>query len=275
MCVQSKLDCLGIGLSLPGTVDLERGILVFAPNLGWRNVPLKDIFFERTGMKVYVENDANAGAIAEHLFGAARKSDDFIFVVLGIGIGGGLFLNGNLYRGKDGFAGEIGHTPIAAEPYQNPCHCGKRGCWETYANQNSIIKRVQEHIRVNQNSASPILLKEPGDHLTISDIKEAADQGDKAFLDSLTETGTALGLGFASLIDIFNPEKIILGGPLSVVGNYLLPAIIESATSHSLINTSPNTDILLSSFETDAVLLGAISVVVDDILSRPTSVERR
>lgn len=275
VCARNGLDCLGLGLSAPGTVDLERRLLVFAPNLGWRNVPLRKIFSEHTGLKIYVENDANAGAIAEHLFGAARKSDNFIFIVVGIGIGGGLFLNGKLYRGKDGFAGEIGHTPIVAEPYQNLCHCGKRGCWETYANQTSIIRRVQEHLRVHQNSTPPLSLKEPSDRFTISDIKEAADRGDKDFLDSLNETGTALGLGFASLIDIFNPEKIILGGPLSVVGDYLLPAIIESAARHSLVNTSPNTDILLSSFETDAVLLGAISVVVDDILSRPSSVERR
>jgi len=106
-------------------------------------------------------------------------------------------------------------------------------------------------------------------------IKQAADQGLGEFLSPLAETGAALGLGFASLIDIFNPEKIILGGPLSVLGNYLLPAIVETATSQSLTNANPTTEILLSSFETDAVLIGAVSIVVDDILSNPTLVERR
>ena len=275
VCEEHDLDCLGLGLSVPGTVDLERGVLVFAPNLQWRNVPLKKIFSEHTGLNVYVENDANAAAIAEHLFGVARKSDDFIFVVVGIGIGGGLFLNGNLYRGKDGFAGEIGHTPIVAEPYQILCHCGKRGCWETYANQYSIIKRVQTRLHTKQESLISCLLEEQATSLSIAIIKQAADQGDQETLSSLAETGAALGLGFASLIDIFNPEKIILGGPLSILGKFLLPAIIETATSHSLSDTSPNAEILLSSFETDAVLLGAISVVVDDILSNPTHVERR
>jgi len=275
VCAENRLDCLGLGLSVPGTVDLERGVLVFAPNLGWRNVPLKKIFSKPTGVKVYVENDANAAAVAEHLFGVARKCDNFIFVVAGIGIGGGLFLDGNLYRGKDGFAGEVGHTPIVAEPFQNLCHCGKQGCWETYANQNSIVQRIQNRLGVSRNGAHPVLLEEQNGHLSLSIIKQAADQGDEDFLDPLTETGVALGLGFAGLIDIFNPEKIILGGPLSVVGEYLLPAIIETASSHSLASAKPDTEILLSSFETDAVLLGAVSTVVDDILSNPTHIERR
>lgn len=275
VCKEHKLDCLGLGLSVPGTVDLERGVLVFAPNLQWRNVPLKYIFSEHTGLNVYVENDANAAAIAEHLFGVARKSEDFIFVVAGIGIGGGLFLNGNLYRGKDGFAGEIGHIPILAKPHQPLCHCGKRGCWETYANQHSILQRVQTSLDKNQGSVNPFLLEEENVHLTISTIKQAADKGNRESLDALTETGAALGLGFAGLIDIFNPEKIILGGPLSTVGNYLLPAIIETAGSHSFTVTDPNAEILLSRFETDAVLIGAISIVVDDVLSNPTHVKRR
>jgi len=269
------LFLLGLGLSVPGTVDLEQGIMVFAPNLQWRNVPFKKIFSEHTRLNFYIENDANAAAIAEHLFGAARNSDDFIFVVVGIGIGGGLFLNGNLYRGKNGFAGEIGHTPIVAEPYQNPCHCGNLGCWETYANQSSLIKRVQTRLENSRESVIPEFMAEQNSALSISIIKQAADDRDNEALEALTETGTALGLGFASLIDVFNPEKIILGGSLSILGKYLLPSIIETATKHSLSDVSPKAEILLSCFETDAILKGAISIVVDDILSNPTIVERR
>jgi glucokinase len=126
-----------------------------------------------------------------------------------------------------------------------------------------------------QKEANPLLLEKHNGHLSLALIKQAADGGDGQYLVPLAETGAALGLGFASLIDIFNPEKIILGGPLSILGSYLLPAVIETATSHSLTNPNPNTEILLSSFDTDAVLIGAISVVVDDILSNPTLVERR
>ena len=275
VCKTNDLCCLGIGLSVPGTVDLGRGILVFAPNLSWRSVPLKQIFAEYTGSKVYVENDANAAAIAEHLFGAARNCDDFIFVVVGIGVGGGLFLNGNLYRGKDGLAGEIGHTPIVGEPYQMRCHCGKLGCWETYANQHSLIQRIQTRLKSDPESLISEGLEPQNSPLSIANIKRAADAGDRHVLGALSETGAAIGHGFASLFDIFNPEKIILGGPISTVGNYLLPALKETATNHLLSDSSLSVDILLSSFGTDAILLGAISIVVDDILAHPTLVERR
>lgn len=275
VCKDHGLYLLGLGLSVPGTADSENAVLVFAPNLQWRNISFRDIFLEHNGVNVYVENDANAAAIAEHLFGVARKCDDFIFVVVGIGIGGGLFLNGKLYRGKDGYAGEIGHTPIVSEPYQNPCHCGNLGCWETYANQSSLIQRVQKRLENKQDSIIPGLMSEQGAPLTLPIIKQAADKCDREALEALTETGTALGLGLASLIDIFNPEKIILGGSLSAVGKYLLPSIKETATKHTLLDSDPKVDILLSNFETDAVLIGAISIVVDDILSNPTTVERR
>ena len=275
VCNDHGLYILGIGLSVPGTVDLENRILVFAPNLQWRNVPFREFFAEHTGMNIYVENDANAAAIAEHLFGAARNCDDFIFVVVSFGIGGGLFLNGNLYRGRDGYAGEIGHTPIVAEPYQNPCHCGNLGCWETYASQHSVIQQVQSRLEKKQESIIPGLMVNQNAPLSIALIKQAADECDTIALEALSETGTALGLGFASLIDVFNPEKIILGGSLSIVGNYLLPSIKETATKRSLLDSNPKAEILLSEFGTDAILIGAISIVVDDILSNPTIVERR
>lgn len=275
VCESYNLYLLGIGLSVPGTVDLEGSALVFAPNLQWRNVPLKQILYDHTGINAFIENDANAAAIAEHLFGAAKKTDDFIFVVAGTGIGCGLFLNGKLYRGRDGFAGEIGHTPILAEPYQMLCRCGKRGCWEIYANQQSVIRRIQTRLDDHREGIIPDLLKKQNAPLSISVIKQAAEECDQMALESLTETGTAMGLGFAKLIDIFNPEKLILGGPLSMVGKYLLPAIKETATKHSVSNINPKVEILLSSFETDAILMGATSIVVDDILSKPTHVDRK
>ncbi|MBK9208463.1 MAG: ROK family transcriptional regulator [Anaerolineales bacterium] len=147
----------GIGLSTPGTVDLKEGVLIFAPNLHWRNVPFRKIFSDYTKLNVYIENDANAATIAEHLFGTARECRDFLFVFAGVGIGSGLFLNGNLYRGKNGYAGEIGHSPIMAEPSPTVCHCGNRGCWETYANQYSIIQRVQARLEVKRSNIIPNL----------------------------------------------------------------------------------------------------------------------
>jgi glucokinase-like ROK family protein len=266
---------LGLGLATPGTVDLNEGLLIFAPNLHWRNVPFRKIFAEQTKLKIYVENDANAAAIAEHLFGMARHCTDFIFVFAGVGIGGGLFLNGHLYRGGNGYAGEIGHSPIMAEPSQTVCHCGNRGCWETYANQYSIIQRVLARLEVKRTSIIPRLMIEQNTALTIPLIKQAADAGDIEAIESFSEAGLAMGQGFAGLINIFNPEKIILGGPLSIAGDYLLPGIKETVSHHALPEIDQQVEVLLSSFGPDASLIGAIAIVVDDVLSNPMSVERR
>lgn len=272
---QKNTRFIGLGLATPGTVDLKEGVLIFAPNLHWRNVPFGKIFTEHTKLRVFVENDANAAAIAEHLFGTARHCQDFIFVFAGVGIGGGLFLNGRLYRGKNGYAGEIGHSPIMAEPSQTVCHCGNRGCWETYANQYSIIQRVQARLEVKRTSIIPKLIAEQNSPITIAIIKQAADAGDREAIDSFTEAGHAMGQGFAGLINIFNPEKIILGGPLSIAGEYLLPGIKETVARHSLPEIDQQAEVLLSPFGADASLIGAIAIVVDDVLSKPIHVERR
>jgi glucokinase-like ROK family protein len=260
---------LGLGLATPGTVDLKEGVLIFAPNLHWRNVPFGKIFSEQTKLKVFVENDANAAATAEHLFGTARQCEDFLFVFAGVGIGGGLFLNGKIYRGKNGYAGEIGHSPIMAEPSSTVCHCGNRGCWETYANQYSIIQRVQARLEVKRTSIIPKLMADHNSPLTIPLIKQAADAGDKEAIDSFAEAGHAMGKGFAGLINIFNPDKIVLGGPLSIAGEYLLPAIKETMTRHSMPEIDRQVEVLLSPFGPDASLIGAIAIVADNILSLP------
>ncbi|NWF63085.1 MAG: ROK family transcriptional regulator [Chloroflexi bacterium] len=272
---RKNYQLLGLGLATPGTVDVNKGVLVFAPNLHWRNVPFVKIFSEQTNLRVFVENDANAAAIAEHLFGAARQCQDFIFVFAGVGIGGGLFLNGNLYRGKNGYAGEIGHSPIMAEPSHNVCHCGNRGCWETYANQYSIIQRMQARLEVKRTSIVPQLMAEHNLPLSIPLIKQAADAGDRESIDSFVEAGHAMGQGLAGLINIFNPEKVILGGPLSAAGKYLLPAIKETVARHSLQEIGQQVEVQLSTFGPDASLIGAIAIVVDDTLWHPVTIERR
>jgi glucokinase-like ROK family protein len=274
LCRQLGLQVLGLSFSIPGTVDLEKGVLIFAPNLHWHNVPFRQVFSSSTGLKVFIENDANAAALAEHLFGVAKDLRDFIFVFAGVGLGGGLFLNGQLYRGIGGYAGEIGHTSIIAEPFQQPCHCGNLGCWETYTNQDSIVQRVQSRLTMKQSSLIPFLMEKQNAPLSISIIKQAADEGDQGAIDSLAEAGTAMGNGFAGLVNIFNPEKIILGGPISVAGEYLLPSIRQSVIKHAMHEIVQQTEIHLSAFGPEASLIGAAAVVVDDILTNPTHVEK-
>jgi predicted NBD/HSP70 family sugar kinase len=259
---QTALPLFGIGVATPGMVDINQGILIFAPNLHWHDIPLRKLFSERFDLKVSIENDANAAAVAEHLFGVARQCSDFIFVFAGVGIGGGLFLNGELYRGKNGFAGEIGHSPIMTAGLQSPCHCGNLGCWETYANQYSIIQRTQARLEVRRTSIIPGLMAQQNAPLSVSIIKQAADAGDPQAIEAFADAGKAMGQGFATLINFFNPEKIILGGPL-------LPAIQEVVLRHSLPVVNQEMEVVLSHFGTDASLIGAISIVVDAVLSHP------
>jgi predicted NBD/HSP70 family sugar kinase len=162
-----------------------------------------------------------------------------------------------------------------AEPFQSPCYCGNTGCWETYANQYAILQRVQARLEARQSSIIPQLLEDQHAPLSIAIIKQAADAGDQVAIDALTETGSAMGIGFATLISLLNPEKIILGGPLSSVGDYLMPTIYDSATKYSLPELRATLDVSLSSFGKDASLIGAISIVVDNILSNPLHIEGR
>jgi glucokinase-like ROK family protein len=273
-CQVLGLKVLGLSFSIPGTVDLEEGVLIFAPNLQWRNVPFREIFSRLTGLKVFIENDANAGALAEHLFGAARNLRDFIFVFAGVGLGGGLFLNGQLYRGKGGYAGEIGHTPIIEDPFQKLCHCGNLGCWETYANQYSVVERLQMRLATKRSELISTLMEEQDAPLSISIIKQAAELGDRDALECLAEAGLALGNGIAGLVNIFNPEKIILGGPVSIAGDFLLPAIRQSVNKRAMHEIVIQTEINISAFGTDASVIGAVAVVVDDILTNPTHIEK-
>ena len=272
---ERNFDMLGIGLAAPGPVDLNEGLLVYAPNLQWKNVPLRQIFSESTGLKVFVENDANAAAIGEHLFGTARNDTDFVLVYIGVGIGGGLFLNGKLYRGKNGYAGEIGHSPILGEPVQSPCHCGNFGCWEAYANQHKIIQNVYSSLDTNHDGIIRRLMDEQTSPLTIAILKQAADAGDSLALDTLSNAGEVIGQGIASLINIFNPEKIILGGPLSIAEKYLLPSIKSAISEFVYPVTNHNLEIGFSNFGSDVSLIGAIAIVVEDILSNPSNIERR
>lgn len=268
------LRLLGLGLSTPGTVNTNAGLLIFAPNLHWRNVPLGKIFYEHTGLTTFVDNDANAAALGEHLFGVARQANSFICIFAGVGIGGGLFLNGELYRGASGFAGEIGHCTFLFETFQTPCHCGKSGCWETFANQYSILERVRARLEVKRSSIIPELMAENNSPLTFQIIVKAAEAGDIEATEALAEAGKALGIGIANLINIFNPDMIVIGGPLSEAGSFLLPAVEESVKIRAFNEVLAEAEILLSHFGADASLMGAGALVIQAIITNPSRVEK-
>lgn len=275
-CRSSKLRLLGLGLAAPGTVDLQEGVMVYSPNLRWRNVPLRKIFSEHTGLNVFIENDANAAGVAEHLFGVMRQTRDFIFIYAGVGVGGGLFLNGKLYRGHNGYAGEIGHMSTLSEGNGEMCLCGNPGCWETAVNQRALIRRVESGLQNGHSSLVQNLMLEKNESaLSVELIKQAADAGDEVALGSFVEVGRAMGQGIAGIVNIFNPEKVVIGGTLSAASGHLLPAMKEAISQRALNDVLKKTDVIPSVFGDDASLFGAVAIVVEDIMWNPSSIERR
>jgi predicted NBD/HSP70 family sugar kinase len=256
-CRERNSRILGLGLAAPGMVSMEDGVLAYAPHLNWRNVPLQDIFTKATGLRVFVENDANAAAVGEHLFGAARKTKDFIFIYAGIGLGGGLFLNGELYRGRKGYAGEVEHFPNVFTPYQ------------------TLIERIQCQLEAKRSNPLP---DRPGEYiapLSVPLLKQVVESVDPELEGIFRQAGTALGVGIAGLVNVFNPERIILGGPLCVAGDLLLPGILETVKKYALPELSQPLDIVLSEFGTDATLIGAVALIIDHIIAAPSLIERR
>jgi predicted NBD/HSP70 family sugar kinase len=270
---QSRL--LGLGIATPGTVQVDDGFLVYAPNLNWRNIAFAKIYNERyPNLRVYVDNDANTAATGEHLFGVAQRNQDFVFLFGGVGIGAGLFLNGGLYRGQNGFAGEIGHSSFMSDTIQRSCHCGNRGCWETYASQLSIIDRVQAHLQKEQSSTLNNLIHDQSTLLSMREIQQAAESGDTVAIEALTEAGLAMGVGVANVINIFNPSLVVIGGPISSVAQFMLPGIMESMVRHTMPEIYQEVQVKLSAFGSDSSVIGAVATVVEAVFSKPTRSDR-
>jgi glucokinase len=221
-------DLAAVGICSPGPCDTDAGVISSAPNLpGWRDVPICRYLEERLGVPARLENDANAAALGEHVYGAGRGCRHLIYMTVSTGIGGGLILDGRLYRGATGVAGELGHMTI--EPDGPLCGCGNRGCLEALASGTGIAARGEELVAQGGSALLARLAQEQGD-LTAETVSRAAGQGDIACQGIIRRAGYYLGIGFASYVNIFNPEVIIIGGGLAKVGELLLgPARVEMA----------------------------------------------
>lgn len=215
----SELSAIGVGA--PGLSNPETGILFTSPNLpGWRDVPLRGIIQRKLGKKTFLINDANAAALGELYFGAARGARNFIYVTISTGIGGGIVINGEIYSGASGAAGEVGHMTI--DDNGPLCNCGNRGCWETLASGTALAREARH--QMEQGAKTSILDYSGGvmEKVTAEVIHKAAQAGDKLAEELIARTGYYVGVGLASLINIFNPELIVIGGGLSNIGGMLL-----------------------------------------------------
>lgn len=202
---------LGIGVGVNGTVDAAKGVSLMAPHFGWRDVALAEPIARRFGIPVYLENDARTLTIAEQWFGAGREVEHFVTVVVGHGIGAGVVANGQLYSGAASGAGEFGHIPLTdGGP---PCSCGRRGCVESYASVPAIFRQIQEALAAGRSSS---LAGE--DPLTLTAIADAAERGDAVAVEVLDRAGRWLGLGMVSLINILNPDLVVINGEAACLG---------------------------------------------------------
>ena len=255
---------LGIGVGMPGLVDTRQGKLVFAPNLHWSEIPIRLILSNRFQLPVFVENEANSGALGEYYYGAAVGKDDYIYLSTGIGLGGGIMIGGKLFKGSNGFAGEIGHTSI----YEGGelCGCGSRGCWETYVGPRHIIRRIRRTLELGKPSVINDLVEGDLDKLTVDTVVDAARIGDPIALSALKEVGGHLGVGIANLINIFNPELVVVGGALSPASPWLIPIIQEQIRKNALQPLIQTLNIIPSQLGLDSCVMGAVALVLDNVM---------
>ena len=229
--IQSS-DLRTIGVGAPGLSDPRTGVIFTSPNLpGWENVPLGDIVEEKFGKKVFLINDANAAAVGEFYFGAGRTARNFIYVTISTGIGGGIIIDGRIYAGANGTAGEIGHMTI--DPEGPPCGCGNTGCWEQLGSGTALAREARS--RISAGARSSILDLAGGDveKVNAEVVHRAAQEGDSLAMELIARTGMYVGIGLANLINIFNPERIVIGGGLSNIGDMLLEPAYREAERRS------------------------------------------
>ncbi len=212
-------EIIGVGVGAPGPLDTKSGIVLLTPNLGWVNLPLRAIIHERLKLPASLDNDANCAVLGEWWRGAARGSRNAIGITIGTGIGGGIILDGQLYHGSSDCAGEIGHTTIDSEGRR--CKCGNYGCLEAYASGPNIALRACEEINAGAESSLARYVDGDLKRITAQTVYQAAHDGDELAMDVVNDTAKFLGIGIANLLNIFNPEVVVVCGGVTLAGEHL------------------------------------------------------
>ncbi len=260
-------NVLGIAVGVPGLVDQRDGTVLFAPNLGWQNIPLRATLQESFNTQVFVNNEANLAALGEYYFGAAQECHEMLYVSAGVGLGGGIIYEGHLFNGGTGFAGEFGHMTM--DPNGERCNCGNRGCWETQASQSALFRYIDQAIRQGQSSILSDKTNNDLTQLTVPLVVAAAQQDDAVALESLASVGRHLGIGLASLVNALNPELLVFGGILSLAGNFLLPAIDQELEQRALRWNESAAKVVLSEHGMNSCVMGGTATVYHAVLNQP------
>lgn len=223
-------DVISVGIGSPGAVDTKAGVVVSASNLKFKNTPILEKFKQHINKEVHVENDANCAAWGEAMAGASKGTENSIMITLGTGVGGGIILNGEIYSGFNSFAGELGHMVIAADGKM--CPCGKRGCWEAYSSATALIKLTEQYANEDKDSLMWEKYAEKG-RFSGKTAFEAARMGDKTAKKVTDEYLRYLSVGLTNLMEIFQPEVIVIGGGISNEGKDLFEPLKTMAVSIS------------------------------------------
>jgi glucokinase len=244
-----------VGLVLPGVLNPLTGFLTMAPNLGWRDLPIRDLMAERLGRSVAIGNDVNAGAFGEWHYGAGQGTRDFIYIACGTGVGGGIITDGRLLLGRDGLAGEVGHMVVTLDGPR--CNCGGHGCLEAYAGGWAIEAAAQGLLDAGIPSILTDLMEERGEQLSGPLINYAAEHDDGLAIEVLSRAGRALGFAVASLVHLFNPEVVAIGGGVISAGPFLFDPMHEALAEHLIEGFGKDLRVIPAELGQDSGLLGA------------------
>lgn len=249
------------GVSAPGPIDVAGGIITDPPNLpGWHNVPLARILRERLAIPVVLENDANCQGVAEHQFGAGRGFSDMIFVTISTGIGGGIIIDNKLIRGASGAAGEVGHIGVSIDGPS--CGAGHPGCLEAFASGTAIAARAREMIAAG-GLPRTARLAEHNPPVSAKTVFLAGQEGEAEAAAIIHSAGHYLGIGLASLINVFNPQAIVIGGGLANMGDEILGPAVETARTRSFAQSFTDVRIIEGALGERSAALGALAVARD------------
>lgn len=255
-------DAAAAGFGAPGTTNWKTGVVFHPPNLpGWRDVPLADLMRERLGLPCYVDNDANAACYGEFWLGAGRDVESMVLLTLGTGVGGGIVVMGKLLRGPDGTAAEIGHMCVKRNGRQ--CNCGAKGCLEQYASVSGMLKTARRGIRDGHKTVLTDMCGDDTKCLTGKMISDAVAQGDGFASWVMSETGVWLGTGIGSLVNLLNPEKVVLAGGMVNAGEVLLKPVRETALAQSFEVPGRRAEIVPAELSPDAGVIGAAGIAID------------
>jgi len=246
---------LGIGLGSPGPLDRASGTVIETPNLGWRNFPLRDLIANAVGLEAELDNDANAATLGEWWQGAGRGVRSLVGVTLGTGIGGGLILDGEVYHGVSDAAAEIGHMTI--DSTGRKCNCGNYGCLEAYASGPAIAARAREGLEAGAPSLLPEMVAGDLEQITAATVSEAIVAGDVYAADVMRETAKFLGTGVANLINLLNPEMIVISGGVTRAGDHLFEPLRSEVRKRAFREAAESCRIVANELGDMAGVIGA------------------